>query len=204
MRRIKLILVIVSALISACPDAGATRPVKFRYGAEWGIGVNMLSAINGSYITEEGYLVESDELKHSCHANGCVYAFAGAEISRSLGIRLYSGYMGLTRKERVIPVSMRILWNFNGNAAQTSSSMFAEAGAGFRKGFRTSAVGKLGYSYRYRLSGHAALELNAGGQVSYSHPYLYDKYSGHYVTEDKLGISRSLNAGIFMTIGLIF
>ena len=93
MRRIKLILVIVSALISACPDAGATRPVKFRYGAEWGIGVNMLSAINGSYITEEGYLVESDELKHSCHANGCVYAFAGAEISRSLGIRLYSGYM---------------------------------------------------------------------------------------------------------------
>ncbi len=204
MRKVKLILIIFSALISVCPDADATRPVKFRYGAEWGIGVNMLSAINGSYITEEGYLVESDELKYSVHASGSMSAFAGVEISRSLGFRLYSGYMGLTRKEHVVPISMRILWNFNGNAAQTSSSIFAEAGAGFRKGFRPSAVGKLGYSYRCCLSEHVALELNAGWQVSYSHPYLYDKYSGHYVTEDKLGISKSLNAGIFMTIGLIF
>ena len=102
-------------------EAGERGAMKFRYGVEWGIGSTILSSTKCSYIADEGFLVESEELKFLCHMNGNITGFLGMEVKDRLGFRVYSGYMGLTKRERMIPLTMRAAWNFNGFSARTSS-----------------------------------------------------------------------------------
>lgn len=185
-------------------EAGERGFMKFRYGVEWGIGSTILSGTKCSYIADEGFLVESEELKFLCHMNGCITGFLGMEVMDRLGFRVYSGYMGLTKRERMIPLTMRAAWNFNGFSSRTSSSMFVDAGAGFRKDAKVSFLGRTGYSYSCRLTEKTALELNAAALVSCSHPDVNAKYTGGTVEKENLGLSRSWNAGLLFTIGLVF
>ena len=82
-------------------EAGERGAMKFRYGVEWGIGSTILSSTKCSYIADEGFLVESEELKFLCHMNGNITGFLGMEVKDRLGFRVYSGYMGLTKRERM-------------------------------------------------------------------------------------------------------
>ena len=104
----------------------------------------------------------------------------------------------------MIPLTMRAAWNFNGFSARTSGSMFVDAGAGFRKDAKVSFLGRTGYSFSCRLTEKTALELNAAALVSCSHPEVKAKYTGGTVEKENLGLSRSWNAGLLFTIGLVF
>lgn len=205
MRRIHLIsLIALLAVSGQTVLAGDGGSVRFRYGVEWGLNSATVSGISCSYITGEGYLVDSDYMKCRGYVNGCIFGFAGIELSRHFETRIYSGYMGLTPHERVVPAFMRVLYDFEGSGRSLSNSVFADAGAGFRSHSKPSLICRTGYRFRCGLTSHTALEINAGVLMSISHPDVKDKYAGGYVPREKLGISRSLNLGPTLTAALVF
>ena len=135
-----------------CWKQGERGAMKFRYGVEWGIGSTILSSTKCSYIADEGFLVESEELKFLCHMNGSITGFLGMEVKDRLGFRVYSGYMGLTKRERMIPLTMRAAWNFNGFSARTSSSMFVDNGCRVQK--RCQGVVSRSHRLQLQLQAH--------------------------------------------------
>lgn len=176
---------------------------SFRYGLEWGVNSAILVGSHSAYISGEGYLVDSRSLDFRSHINGEIMGLIGLEYKR-LGLYVRSGYMGLQKGESVVPVLLRSSFALSRSEVEKHGSIYIEGGCGLQKSKHFSAVTGTGYIYRLRLSEKLALDMNGGLRISYSHPDVYDKYAEQKVPKESLGLSKSLNIGLALTIALVF
>lgn len=201
MKQLRLILACFALTFPLLTKAGER--ASFRYGMEWGVNSAILVGSHSSYISGEGYLVDSRSLDFRSHINGEVIGLIGLEYKR-LGLYLRSGYMGLQKGESVVPVLLRSSFALSRSGVEKHGSIYIEGGCGLQKSKPVSAVTGTGYVYRLRLSEKLALDLNGGLRISYSHPDVYDKYAERKVPKESLGLSNSLNIGLAFTIALVF
>lgn len=201
MKQLRLILACLTLTFPLLTKAGER--ASFRYGLEWGVNSAILVGSHSSYISGEGYLVDSRSLDFRSHINGEVMGLIGLEYKR-LGLYIRSGYMGLQKGESVVPVLLRSSFALSRSGVEKHGSIYIEGGCGLQKSKPVSAVTGTGYVYRLRLSEKLALDLNGGLRISYSHPDVYDKYAERKVPKESLGLSNSLNIGLALTIALVF
>lgn len=201
MKQLRLILACLALAFPLLTKAGER--ASFRYGMEWGVNSAILVGSHSSYISGEGYLVDSRSLDFRSHINGEVMGLIGLEYKR-LGLYIRSGYMGLQKGESVVPVLLRSSFALSRSGVEKHGSIYIEGGCGLQKSKPVSAVTGTGYVYRLRLSEKLALDLNGGLRISYSHPDVYDKYAERKVPKESLGQSKSLNIGLALTIALVF
>ena len=201
MKQLRLILACLVLTFPLLTKAGER--ASFRYGIEWGVNSAILVGSHSSYISGEGYLVDSRSLDFRSHINGEVMGLIGLEYKR-LGLYVRSGYMGLQKEECVVPVLLRSSFALSRSGVEKRGSIYIEGGCGLQKSKPVSAVTGTGYVYRLRLSEKLALDLNGGLRISYSHPDVYDKYAERKVPKESLGQSKSLNIGLALTIALVF
>lgn len=201
MKQLRLILACWALTFPLLTKAGER--ASFRYGMEWGVNSAILVGSHSSYISGEGYLVDSRSLDFRSHINGEVMGLIGLEYKR-LGLYVRSGYMGLQKEESVVPVLLRSSFALSRSGVEKHGSIYIEGGCGLQKSKPVSAVTGTGYVYRLRLSEKLALDLNGGLRISYSHPDVYDKYAERKVPKESLGQSKSLNIGLALTIALVF
>lgn len=201
MKQLRLILACLSLTFPLLTKAGER--ASFRYGMEWGVNSAILVGSHSSYISGEGYLVDSRSLDFRSHINGEVMGLIGLEYKR-LGLYVRSGYMGLQKEECVVPVLLRSSFALSRSGIEKHGSIYIEGGCGLQKSKPVSAVTGTGYVYRLRLSEKLALDMNGGLRISYSHPAVYDKYAERKVPKESLGLSNSLNIGLALTIALVF
>lgn len=201
MKQLRLILACLALAFPLLTKAGER--ASFRYGMEWGVNSAILVGSHSSYISGEGYLVDSRSLDFRSHINGEVMGLIGLEYKR-LGLYVRSGYMGLQKEECVVPVLLRSSFALSRSGVEKHGSIYIEGGCGLQKSKPVSAVTGTGYVYRLRLSEKLTLDLNGGLRISYSHPDVYDKYAERKVPKESLGQSKSLNIGLALTIALVF
>lgn len=201
MKQLRLILACLVLTFPLLTKAGER--ASFRYGIEWGVNSAILVGSHSSYISGEGYLVDSRSLDFRSHINGEVMGLIGLEYKR-LGLYVRSGYMGLQKEECVVPVLLRSSFALSRSGVEKHGSIYIEGGCGLQKSKPVSAVTGTGYVYRLRLSEKLTLDLNGGLRISYSHPDVYDKYAERKVPKESLGQSKSLNIGLALTIALVF
>lgn len=201
MKQLRIILACLTLTFPLLTKAGER--ASFRYGMEWGVNSAILVGSHSSYISGEGYLVDSRSLDFRSHINGEVMGLIGLEYRR-LGLYLRSGYMGLQKGESVVPVLLRSSFALSRSGVEKHGSIYIEGGCGLQKSKPVSAVTGTGYVYRLRLSEKLALDMNGGLRISYSHPDVYDKYAERKVPKESLGLSNSLNIGLALTIALVF
>lgn len=201
MKQLRLILACLALTFPLLIKAGER--TSFRYGLEWGVNSAILVGSHSSYISGEGYLVDSRSLDFRSHINGEVMGLIGLEYKR-LGLYLRSGYMGIQKGESVVPVLLRSSFALSRSGVEKHGSIYIEGGCGLQKSKPVSAVTGTGYVYRLRLSEKLALDMNGGLRISYSHPDVYDKYAERKVPKESLGLSNSLNIGLALTIALVF
>lgn len=201
MKQLRLILACLTLTFPLLTKAGER--ASFRYGLEWGVNSAILVGSHSSYISGEGYLVDSRSLDFRSHINGEVMGLIGLEYKR-LGFYVRSGYMGLQKGESVVPVLLRSSFALSRFGVEKYGSIYIEGGCGLQKSKPVSAVTGTGYVYRLRLSEKLALDMNGGLRISYSHPDVYDKYAERKVPKESLGLSNSLNIGLALTIALVF
>lgn len=202
----KRLIIILSALLLGTFTSNAQKfSKKFHYGVEWGINYAAFSSTYSTFITDEGYVVESKDATFNGHLNGTITGYIGYSVGRRFGLYAFSGYMGVRKKENVIPLTLRGVWALDKSPKTTGSSIYIEGGFGFRKNVsRPVLLSRIGYIYTVRLTSRSSLMINGGILVSHSHPDVYDKYSDKMVERKDLGISNSLNIGPICTLGLEF
>lgn len=201
MKQLRIILACLTLTFPLLTKAGER--ASFRYGLEWGVNSAILVGSHSSYISGEGYLVDSRSLDFRSHINGEVMGLIGLEYKR-LGLYVRSGFMGLQKGESVVPVLLRSSFALSRSGVEKHGSIYIEGGCGLQKSKPVSAVTGTGYVYRLRLSEKLALDMNGGLRISYSHPDVYDKYAERKVPKESLGLSNSLNIGLALTIALVF
>ena len=201
MKHLRLILACLALTFPLLTKA--VERASFRYGMEWGVNSAILVGSHSSYISGEGYLVDSRSLDFRSHINGEVMGLIGLEYKR-LGLYIRSGYMGLQKGESVVPVLLRSSFALSRSGVEKHGSIYIEGGCGLQKSKPVSAVTGTGYVYRLRLSEKLAFDMNGGLRISYSHPDVYDKYAERKVPKESLGLSNSLNIGLALTIALVF
>lgn len=176
---------------------------KFIYGVEWGAGVSLCSYDRSTFITEEGYIVESRGYISYTHINGIINGFAGVSFLRRWQASLHCGYMGLRKGERAIPVSARLTYDL-ADAPWNGSNLFVESGIALRHKGMDGFLAKAGYGYSFALTDGFSLALNCSALFSISHPDVYDKYSGKIVDKEDLGMSKASNFGVLLTFEFCF
>lgn len=142
MRCLRIIMALSLIFVSVGLHSEDLRGHRFHYGAEWGINSPMLVGIYNTYLSTEGYLVETKDLRFSGHVNGAVLGFVGYDMSPRFGMSLLGGYMGLRAGERAYPVSLRGSFALGMNGLEEGGSIFVEAGAAFRHSVKPAPVGK--------------------------------------------------------------
>ncbi len=201
----KRLIIILSAIFLSLSANAQESSGKFHYGVEWGINYAAFSSVYCTFITDEGYVVESKDATFNKHLNGTITGCVGYDITRRFGLYAFSGYMGVRKKENIIPVTLRGVWALNKSIKPAYSSLYLEAGCGFRKGVsRPVLLARTGYIGTVKLTEKTSLKINGGILVSLSHPDVYDKYSDKMVEPEDLGISNSLNISPIITLGLEF
>lgn len=204
MKRLHIMMLLASVLLPAVTMAGKDFHGKFHYGVEWGVSNTFTSWTHCTFQTVEGYVVENRDIEYSALMNATVLGFVSMDISKWVWLSAYSGYTGLRKGEHVIPLTLRSSFALNRTGTANPGAVFIEGGCGFRKGAKVSAIARVGYTYRVILSSFMALDLTAGTHLTLSHPDVYDKYSERKVPPEALGVSSSLNTGVFLSMALVF
>ena len=204
MRYLRTILVFCLIFVSVGLHSEGLRGHRFHYGAEWGVNSSILMGIYNTYLSSESYLVETKDLRLSAHVNGAVLGFVEYDFGQRFGMSILGGYMGLREGERAYPVSLRGAFALGKGGREEGGAVFVEAGVAFRHSVKPAPLAKVGYSYRCRLSGNFAVDFNAAAISSFSHPRVFDKYSGKYAPAANVGVSQSLNVGAILTVAFVF
>jgi len=201
MNRIKYILATLT-LIAGAFTASAKAPL-FKYGAEWGIGANIFYDKQLNYITEEGYRIDDSVAEGAFIPNGQILGSIGINATGRFSISLMSGYLGVSRNNRMIPILLRAGYHFNG---LESDGLFAfiDGGIGIhlRKTWeperKPAGMTDAGMGYRFILTHRTSLDLLFNVKGTFDTLLVTDPDSGEFIKENNI---RKNNA-FFLTLNV--
>lgn len=146
----------------------------FSYGVELRY-LALLEAFNHSnYISEEGGRV--DQISQSYHYNTVarVLLGCGCNIGEHVNLSLYSGYQGISKRERIIPILLRPTFLFGEESvARARGLLFLSGGVGLklsRGTFGVPILAEVGGGYRVPLFGSVKLDFLASVCSIFWHP----------------------------------
>lgn len=100
-------LIVIALLSLSCIAASAARPM-LRWGAEWGYGATFFHYRNLNYMDPEvGYRVWDEGHDFSPSANAWASVFIGADLLPWMNVSAGTGFMGISKDRRVIPVFIK-------------------------------------------------------------------------------------------------
>lgn len=208
----KLIIILLLATISchlfaAEPEmSGKERGVvHFYYGLQWGISGNSYNSDISTYITDVQSLVQLKTINPFFHINGEIMASVGIDIGRRFNLEVAAGYAGIRKNLRFFPIEIN--GKYFTRKGQGSGSYF-QIGGGWglceNPNHRYACYSRGGYGYRIDVGNGLAMDIKALMQVSYSHPDVYDKYTGEIVPFSNLRQSDSISLNTLVCLALIF
>ena len=186
-KRIFICIIITTGLLVSGRELAARTPAV-NFGLEWGVDPQIASFHKFNYVSWEGYRVNGDNSGINYNLNATVLANISFNTGEYFRVGLYSGYCGITRDTRVIPLSARLTM-FPQGPYRDSFLYFADAGVGFHLNEpRAPAqnpcfIAKLGAGYRYIIGGHTSLDLLVNMRGVVDSPLIKDPDSGGYVVD---------------------
>lgn len=199
MMRRKLLVILTLIVLVAPKAAGRTLPYqgffdRFTVGLEWGYTQCFLLARDYNFISEEGYRIFEQQTGFNWHANAQLLLSVGHLIGEHSSLTLYSGYMGVGKDNRLIPLQLRYSF-FPSQYRHDGPIAYAQGGVAWH--IHTSAgrmgwLGGLGGGYRVRLSYDTYLDLLVGVKYLHDHPSIPNPEGPGNVPERNI---RKNNAG---------
>lgn len=201
-------LISAAILALACITAQARAPFV-RYGIEWGFGPEIYAKTHQNYLTSVGYRVNDVQEGMDFFSCGHVMANVGINATEHLSVSVHSGYMGISRDNRVIPLLLRATGHINGCMAD-GIFIFLDGGVGFhipkadQPGRAPGAMGDAGVGYSLRLSSGMALDFSFCIKGVYDHPLIEDPDTGGYITGDDVIRNDAFFINPCLSVGLRF
>lgn len=201
---------IISATILtlACLMAQARAPFV-RYGIEWGYGPEAYARIQQSYLTSIGYRLNTVQDGMEFYNCGFVMANVGINAMEYLSASIHSGYMGISKDNRVIPVLLRVTGHING-CMEDGIFVFLDGGVGFhilkedQPNRNPGAMGDAGIGYSLRLTTGMALDFSFCIKGFYDRPLIQDPDTKEYITGDDVIKNDAFFINPCLSVGLRF
>ena len=200
----KLLFALLSVLTLCTPAAGSS-PVRVRFGVDWGYSPQVYQAYTATYCTTQlGYRVTDSGQGFDYYSNGYLLLGVGLEAGNHCAVYLKSGYMGLFKDFRVMPLLGEVQYCFRGKECDTPFVLLS-GGAALNEGnfHDRTLLASIGAGYRHHLSPYTTLDIVAKLQGSNCSPQPYDQFEG-LVPRSSIIYSNSHQFAFSLGVALYF
>lgn len=202
----KWFVFILSIMLGTASIAGG-RPFHDRLhpGLEWGYSITVASYHHFNYLDESiGFRINDEGWEPESVSNAFVLGSVTVDFSDFVSLSLISGYEGLNRRVRAIPVSARLNYALRGFDTD-GFSLYAGGGMLFISD-KTKRRGKqleLGAVYNIVLAPHASVGFKLGARAVTDRPDVWDPISEEFISERNIkrkdASYYALNLGIMLS-----
>lgn len=186
----------------------AARPYpRFTFGVESSYALTFLNFSHFNFISSDGSRRDERAVSTSLFSNGQFLVHGGVNVSRNVNISIYTGYSGIYRGERMIPVSLRFTWLSGTDPLKNRWMAFCSAGGGINDitdPWNLSAEGRIGGGYRFSLNRSVKLDVLLAFQECYTHPRAYESDVGNYVPAERLRRNDAYISAVTIGLALTF
>ena len=195
-------LLLLMILLSVPARAGAPR---FTWGLEWGYTATFLKTSQHNFICSEGYRIIDNPVTWRYFSNGSVLVNAGADITRTLNLSLYSGIQGVYSKRWVVPAMLRMRWRPGG---LDSDGFMVMAGGG--PVFPTTVLretgleSQLGIGYRLALLHGISVDFLLSWNCTLDSERIVDPDTHKYVSRSQMTTNSAEYQAINFSMALNF
>lgn len=203
--------VILSLILPLLSGPLMARTPLFRYGLEWGFTPMLYGTSHLNYIVEEGYRVDDNSSDIMFTPNAVFLVGFGVNVSENISLSIHTGYAGLSKGNRVVPLSFRATW-FPKGVTSDGLICYADIGAGFHihisgriEPDRSPAtMAGLGTGYHFSLTRSIGLDLQIGFRESFDHALILDPDGGGYISGRNIRRNNAAFSALNMSIALTF
>ncbi len=200
----KRLFLILFFLAGAALVASAQNPA-LRFGVEWGTSGNILSARHFNYLTDDGMRIDDSGITTDMRANMFAIGKIGVRVADFMTVSLCSGYQGVSRGRRIVPITGRVTVTPYG-CDNDGFMAFIDSGIGIhsaKDGF-VLILAKAGGGYRYNLDKAASIDFQVGAHLAVDHPDVWDPDEQTYVPAQRLMVNDAAYIGLSFSVSLNF
>ena len=178
-RKLLSIIILLSSFMSGAsarvlPDGPVLN--RLRVGVEWGYTQTFFLARSYNFISDDGYRVYDKSVGFHWRANAQITAQVGYILGERSLVSLCTGYMGMGKDNRLIPLALR--YTFYPRAVYNDGFfLYGQGGVAWHihtTAGKTAVLGVLGGGYRIRLTDTCNLDLLVGLKGLLDHPAIPD------------------------------
>lgn len=198
MRKVLSVIALILLTFSISKAGG------FTCGLEWGGGVTVLGYHDYNYLVESGYRMNDSDISFDGTLTASILVNAGYVIGNRFQVSLCSGYEGIDRNIRVVPILLRGTFFKNGYRSDGFLA-YVGGGVGITDVERRSvALGRMGAGYRIVLSKATCLDFILSANLSIRNPDLLDPDSHMPIADNRITVNNLYLGKLGLSIALSF
>jgi len=205
-RRHVISLFVLTLAISASAKGPGWSPSRLRCGIEWGYTSTLYEKHYIGYVSDVGSRVESSGESLIYNSNGHFISYIGVEMGKRFETDITSGYIGIVQGRRVIPLTLRETFYFNG-CRKDGFKIFADGGLCFIGTFQHQQnwIAKAGVGYRMMLGDKPAMDFSLSVHGANDHPKsVYVSENSYPVPVQDLRKSDRQYLGVDISVAVSF
>lgn len=197
---------LLSALLLCLSASGGGKEFLHRIhpGLEWGYTLTYATYQHFNYLDPSiGFRIDEKGWTAPPSSNAFILGSICYDLSEYLSVSLISGYQGISKNCRSIPVLCRAHFYLSG---MYTDGFFILYDFGVNLG-RPNNYGnqiQLGTGYSFVLTPHSSIALNMGLRVVYDCPDIWDPIEEHYIPEHNIRRNDAWYCALNMGIALKF
>lgn len=197
---------LLAALLLCVSAAGGSREFlrRFHPGIEWGYSLTVATFRHFNYLDPSiGFRIDEKGWDSPPGSNAYILGSISYDISRFLGISLVSGYQGIYRNCRSVPVLLRANYYLSG---MDTDSIFISYDFGVNLG-RPRGLGnqlQIGTGYSFTLTNRSSIALTLGARLVYDQPDIWDPIEEEYVPTSNIRRNDAWYCSLNMGVALRF
>lgn len=201
-------IIISLLLLASCIPALAGQPgIPFlRYGIEWGSCSTMFTARHQNYTAVDGYRIDENHAGWTFIGNAQVLANVGVNITPHIAVATYCGFSGITKGQRVMPLTLRGTYFFHEMDCDGMLCYF-DGGIGFKDYRDLSNICTLlsaGGGYHIALSRSVSLDFLLTARACLDQPDIFDPDTGNPVPRSNIRLNYADYCSLNISIALNF
>ena len=173
-------------------------------GVEWGVSPSLASFHHFNYLDESiGFRINDEGWTYPHQMNAFVLASLTFDLGKKSDICLLSGYMGLYKGRRTVPLVCRTTFYTKGKD-KDGFTLFADAGMSARKNEESLKMMELGAGYHIVLAPRSSLEIRLGSRLASDRPDVWDPIEEAYISAHNIMRNDAWYYALNISIGLSF
>lgn len=202
-------LILLTLLLVLTGSGALARSPFVRFGVEWGPSVVLYSSTHLFYTDRDGITVREDDSGFNSHINGFVLGHVGVNATDFLSFSVHSGYAGVGKDNRLIPVLLRVTAAPDGFDAD-GLFFFIDGGTGFhlthndQPDIDPAFMADAGMGYHFSLAPSVRLEFALNLKLTCDQILIPDPDRGGYIPAENININSAKYLALCLSVGFSF